>query len=73
MQSGTTHPVDLAAPLQQAENTHFSRRSPAALAFAPAAEVALVGLDLAAERRPFPLGLFPEALPPGAVVPHTVG
>ena len=68
---GHDHAVDLAAPLQKAENTHFSRRSPAALAFAPAVEVALVGLDLAAERRPFTLALFPEALPPGAVVaPH---
>ena len=69
---GHDHAVDLAAPLQQAENTHFPRRSPAALPLAASAEAAFVGLDLAAERRPFPFGLFPEALPPGPVVaPHS--
>ena len=68
---GHDHAVDPATPLQQAENTDFSRRAPAALALAPSAKVAFVGLDPAAERRSFALGLFPEASPPGAVVvPH---
>ena len=68
---GHDHAVEFAASLHQAENTHFSGRAPAALPFAPPAEVAFVGLDLAVERRPLALALFPEALPPGAVVaPH---
>ena len=41
---GHDHAVDLAAPLQQTENTDFSGRAPAALAFAPPAEAAFVGI-----------------------------
>jgi hypothetical protein len=40
--------VDLTVALQQAENGHFAGRAAPARAFAPPAEVALVGFDLAA-------------------------
>jgi hypothetical protein len=40
---------DLSAPLEQAEDGDLAGGSPATLAFAPASEVALVGLDFSAE------------------------
>ena len=69
--SGTTTLSPLPPRSSRPKNAPFSRRAPAALAFAPPAEIAFVGRDLAAGRRPFPPAPLPEALPPGPVVaPH---
>jgi len=55
--------MNLALTLQDAEDRHFAGRSPAPVAFAPASEVGLIELDLAAQQTRGILGVAQDRHP----------